>query len=169
MSKKPLMSEMLDDTRRYLEQAEKTDVSKLRDFLMTEPERPMIATGQGGSIPPAEYATLLYSSNCSIGKAMTCYDTHSVSDKAMQNAKLLLVSKGGGNIDVKAFKKRAESINKLHFHILSTGKLGFEFPDGFISIPNVITNFALLYKAFTGDADIVSKLTLSQKPEDNYT
>ena len=169
MSKKPLMSEMLDDTRRYLEQAEKTDVSKLRDFLMTEPERPMIATGQGGSIPPAEYAALLYSSNCSIGKAMTCYDTHSVSDKAMQNAKLLLVSKGGGNIDVKAFKKRAESINKLHFHMLSTGKLGFEFPDGFISIPNVITNFALLYKAFTGDADIVSKLTLSQKPEDNYT
>ena len=29
MSKKPLMSEMLDDTRRYLEQAEKTDVSGL--------------------------------------------------------------------------------------------------------------------------------------------
>ena len=169
MSKKPLMSEMLDDTRRYLEQAEKTDVSELRDFLMTEPERPMIATGQGGSIPPAEYAALLYSSNCSIGKAMTCYDSHSVSDSAMQNAKLLLVSKSGGNIDVKAFKKRAESINKQHFHILSTGKLGFEFPDGFISIPNVITNFALLYKAFTGDKDIVSKLALSEKPEDNYT
>ena len=169
MSKKTLMSEMLDETRRYLEQAEKTDVSKLRDFLMTEPERPMIATGQGGSIPPAEYAALLYSSNCSIGKAMSCYDTHSVSDTTMQNAKLLLVSKSGGNMDVKAFKKRAESINKQHFHILSTGKLGFEFPDGFISIPNVITNFALLYKAFTGDADIVSKLALSQKPEDNYT
>ena len=166
---KPLMSEMLDDTRRYLEQAEKTDVSELRDFLMTEPKRPMIATGQGGSIPPAEYAALLYSSNCSIGKAMSCYDTHSVSDTAMQNSKLLLVSKGGGNIDVKAFKKRAESINKQHFHMLSTGKLGFEFPDGFISIPNVITNFALLYKAFTGDTDIVSKLALSQKPEDNYT
>ena len=166
---KPLMSEMLDDTRRYLEQAEKTDVSKLRDFLMTEPERPMIATGQGGSIPPAEYAALLYSSNCSIGKAMSCYDTHSVSNTAMQNAKLLLVSKGGGNIDVKAFKKRADSINKKYFHMLSTGKLGFEFPDGFISIPNVITNFALLYKAFTGDADIVSKLALSEKPEDNYT
>ncbi len=169
MSKKPLMSEMLDDTRRYLEQAEETDVSELRDFLMTEPKRPMIATGQGGSIPPAEYAALLYSSNCSIGKAMTCYDTHSVSNTAMQNSKLLLVSKGGGNIDVKAFKKRAESINKQHFHMLSTGKLGFEFPDGFISIPNVITNFALLYKAFTGDADIVNKLALSQKPEDNYT
>ena len=166
---KPLMSEMLDDTRRYLEQAERTDVSKLRDFLLTEPERPMIATGQGGSLPPAEYAALLYSSHCSIGKAMSCYDTHSVSDTAMQNAKLLLISKGGGNIDVKAFKKRAESLNKQHFHMLSTGKLGFEFPDGFISIPNVITNFALLYKAFTGDADIVSKLALSQKPEDNYT
>ena len=166
---KPLMSEMLDDTRRYLEQAEKTDVSGLRDFLMTEPERPMIATGQGGSLPPAEYAALLYSSRCSIGKAMSCYDTHSVSDIAMQNSKLLLVSKGGGNIDVKAFKKRAESLNKQHFHMLSTGKLGFEFPDGFISIPNVITNFALLYKAFTGDADIISKLSLSQKYEENYT
>ena len=137
---KPLMSEMLDDTRRYLEQAEKTDVSKLRDFLMTEPERPMIATGQGGSLPSAEYAALLYSSHCSIGKAMSCYDTHSVSDTAMQNAKLLLISKGGGNIDVKAFKKRAESLNKKHFHMLSTGKLGF-----------------------------ISKLALSQKPEDNYT
>ena len=169
MSKKPLMSKMLDDTRRYLEQAEKIDVSELRHFLMTEPERPMIATGQGGSIPPAEYAALLYSSNCSIGKAMSCYDSHSVSDSAMQNAKFLLVSKSGGNIDVKTFKKRAESINKQHFHILSTGKLGFEFPDGFISIPNVITNFALLYKAFTGDKDIVSKLALSEKPEDNYT
>ena len=167
--KKPLMSEMLDDIRRYLEQAERTDVSKLRDFLLTEPERPMIATGQGGSLPPAEYAALLYSSHCSIGKAMSCYDTHSVSDTAMQNAKLLLISKGGGNIDVKAFKKRAESLNKQYFHMLSTGKLGFEFPDGFISIPNVITNFALLYKAFTGDADIVSKLVLSQVPEENYT
>ena len=167
--KKPLMSEMLDDIRRYLEQAERTDVSKLRDFLLTEPERPMIATGQGGSLPPAEYAALLYSSHCSIGKAMSCYDTHSVSDTAMQNAKLLLISKGGGNIDVKAFKKRAESFNKQYFHMLSTGKLGFEFPDGFISIPNVITNFALLYKAFTGDADIVSKLALSQVPEENYT
>ena len=166
--KKPLMSEMLDDIRRYLEQAERTDVSKLRDFLLTEPERPMIATGQGGSLPPAEYAALLYSSHCSIGKAMSCYDTHSVSDTAMQNAKLLLISKGGGNIDVKAFKKRAESLNKQYFHMLSTGKLGFEFPDGFISIPNVITNFALLYKAFTGDADIVSKLALSQVPEENY-
>ena len=166
---KPLMSEMLDDTRRYLEQAERTDVSKLRDFLMKDPERPMIVTGQGGSLPPAEYAALLYSTNGSIGKAMSCYDTHSVSDVAMQNSKLLLVSKGGGNIDVKAFKKRAQSINKQYFHMLSTGKLGFEFPDGFISIPNVITNFALLYKAFTGDADIVSKLALSQKPEDNYT
>ena len=166
---KPLMSEMLDDTRRYLEQAEETDVSELRDFLMTEPERPMIATGQGGSLPPAEYAALLYSSHCSIGKAMSCYDTHSVSDTAMQNAKLLLISKGGGNLDVKAFKKRAESLNKKHFHMLSTGKLGFEFPDGFISIPNVMTNFALLYKAFTGDAAIVSKLALSQKPEDNFT
>ena len=166
---KPLMSEMLDDTRIYLEKAERTDVSKLREFLMMEPTRPLIATGQGGSLPPAEYAALLYSSHCSIGKAMSCYDTRAVSDAAMKNAKLLLISKGGGNIDVKAFKKRAKAVNEPYFHLLSTGKLGFEFPDGFISIPNVITNFALLYKAFTGNADIVSKLALSPKPEENYT
>ena len=166
---KPLMSETLDDIRRYLEKAEKTDVSKLRDFFMKEPERPMIATGQGGSLPPAEYAALLYSSHCSVGKAMSCYEAHAVSDTAMQNAKLLLVSKSGGNIDVKEFKNRAESLNKQHFHMLSTKKLGFTYPSGFISIPNVITNFALLYKAFTNDADIVSKLALSKKPEDNYT
>lgn len=165
---KPLMSEMLNDIKIYLEQAQTTDTTKLRNFLTTTPERPLIVTGQGGSLPAAEYAALLYGSCCSVGRAMSCYDSYSVSDAAMQNAKLLLVSKSGANLDVKAFKKRAERLNKEHFHILSTKKLGFQFPDGFISVPNAISNFALLYKTFTGDVDFVQKLALSKVSADNY-
>ena len=47
--KKPLMSELLKDTRKYLEQAQQTDVEPLRQFLFTEPERPLITMGHGGS------------------------------------------------------------------------------------------------------------------------
>lgn len=40
---KPLMSELLKDTRRYIEQAEQADVEPLRQFLFNELERPLIA------------------------------------------------------------------------------------------------------------------------------
>ena len=35
--KKPLMSELLKDTRKYLELAQQTDVEPLRQFLLTDP------------------------------------------------------------------------------------------------------------------------------------
>ena len=39
---KPLMSELLKDTRKYLKQAEQADVESLREFLFNEPERPFL-------------------------------------------------------------------------------------------------------------------------------
>ena len=42
---KKLMSELLTDTRKYIEQAEHADVESLRQFLLTDPERPLIAMG----------------------------------------------------------------------------------------------------------------------------
>lgn len=47
---KPLMSQLLNDTRKYIEQAEQTDVESLRQFFFTDPERPLVAMGHGGSI-----------------------------------------------------------------------------------------------------------------------
>ena len=46
---KKLMSELLTETRMYIEQAERTDVEPLRQFLLNNPERPLIAMGHGGS------------------------------------------------------------------------------------------------------------------------
>ena len=65
---KPLMSELLKDTRKYIEQAEQTDVEPLRQFLFNEPERPLIAMGHGGSHSSAAYAALLYGTNCGLGR-----------------------------------------------------------------------------------------------------
>ena len=60
---KPLMSELLKDTRKYIEQAERTDVEPLRQFLFNEPERPLIAMGQpwGMAVPILLPPTLPYS------------------------------------------------------------------------------------------------------------
>ena len=69
--KKPLMSELLKDTRKYLEQAQQTDVEPLHQFLFNEPERPLITMGHGGSHSSASFAALLYGTNCSLGKVMT--------------------------------------------------------------------------------------------------
>ena len=55
---KPLMSELLKDTRKYLEQAELTDVEPLRQFLFSNPERPLIAMGHGGSHSSAAFADM---------------------------------------------------------------------------------------------------------------
>ena len=43
---KPLMSELLTDTRKYIELAEKADVDALRQFLFNEPERSLDAIGE---------------------------------------------------------------------------------------------------------------------------
>ena len=56
---KPLMSELLTQTRKYIEQAEQADVESLHQFLFNKPERPLIAMGHGGSHSSAAYAALL--------------------------------------------------------------------------------------------------------------
>lgn len=163
---KPLMSKLLKDTRKYLEQADQTDVEPLRQFLFTEPERPLIAMGHGGSHSSAAYAALLYGTNCGLGRAITPYQANSLSDKTMKNSKLLLVSKSVKNQDAIYIAKRMNAVNPDHSYIF---KLPFDVPDGFISIGGTFAYFSLLYKAFTGDTDFSHKLALSPESADNYT
>ena len=163
---KPLMSELLTETRKYIEQAEQADVASLRQFLFNEPERPLIAMGHGGSHSSAAYAALLYGTNCGLGRAMTPYQANSLSDATLKNAKQLLVSKSVKNLDAVYIAKRMNAVNPEHSYIF---KLPFDVPDGFISIGGTFAYFSLLYKAFTGDADFSRKLTLSSEPADNYT
>ena len=183
---KPLMSELLKDTRKYIEQAEQTDVEPLRQFLFNEPERPLIM-GHGGSHSSAAYAALLYGTNCGLGRVVTPYQANSLSDDTLRNAKLLLISKSLKNQDAKYIAKRMARVNpeyscaftmqheennnmKRFKKACPTGLVNraFDLPGGFISVNGTIAYFSLLYKAFTGDTDFARKLALSDKLEDNF-
>ena len=185
---KPLMSELLKDTRKYLEQAEQADVESLRQFLFNEPERPLITMGHGGSHSSASYAALLYGTNCGLGKVMTPYQCNSLSDETLRNSKLLLISKSLMNQDVEYIANRMARINpkyscaftmqqKENANMKRMKKAcphglinhAFELPHGFISVNGTFAYFSLLYKAFTGDNNFANKLALSDKLEDNFT
>ena len=185
---KPLMSDLLKDTRKYIEQAEQTDVEPLRQFLFNEPERPLITMGHGGSHSSASYAALLYGTNCGLSKVVTPYQCNSLSDETLRNSKLLLISKSLKNQDAVYIAGRMARVNPEHSCALTmthsdnpnmkrmkracpNGVINreFEFPDGFISVNGTFAYFSLLYKAFTGDNDFSRKLALSAKPEDNFT
>jgi ADP-ribosylglycohydrolase len=185
---KSLMSQLLNDTRMYIEQAEQTDVESLRQFLFTDPERPLIAMGHGGSHPSAAYASLLYGTNCGLGRAVTPYQANSLSDETLKNSKLLLISKSLMNQDAVYIAQRMARTNPEHSCVLimtdadnanmkrmlkscPNGVINhpFDLPDGFISVNGTFAYFSLLYKAFTDDADFSSKLALSANPVDNFT
>ena len=187
-SQKPLMSELLKDTRKYLKQAEQADVEPLRQFFFNEPERPLITMGHGGSHSSASYAALLYGTNCGLGKVMTPYQCNSLSDETLRNSKLLLVSKKLENQDVVYIANRMARVNPEYscaFTMQQTVNanmkrmkkacpnglvnFAFDFPDGFISVNGTVAYFSLLYKAFTGDNDFADKLALSDKFDDNFT
>ena len=164
---KSLMSQLLTDTRKYIEQAEQTDVESLRQFFFTAPEMPRIAMGHGGSHPSAAYAALLYGTNCGLGRAITPYQANSLSDKTLQTAKMLLISKSLMNQDAVYIAQRMARVNPQHSQIL--GSQDMDLPKGFISVNGTFAYFSLLYKAFTGDTDFSRKLALSSEPADNFT
>jgi hypothetical protein len=187
-AKKPLMSELLKDTRKYLEQAQQTDVEPLRHFLFTEPERPLVAMGHGGSHSSASYAALLYGTNCGLGRVMTPYNANSLSDETLRNSKLLLISNSLMNQDAVYIANRMVNVNPEHSCVFTmTHKetesmrrmkkaipdgfvnRPFDLPHGFISVNGTFAYFSLLYKAFTGDSNFASKLALSDKLDDNFT
>ena len=185
---KPLMSELLKDTRKYLEQAEQTDVEPLRQFLFNEPERPLITMGHGGSHSSAAFAALLYGTNCGLGKVMTPYQCNSLSDETLKNSKLLLISKSLKNQDAVYIADRMDRVNPEYScaftmtHDVNDNmkrmkksnpnsliNCPFDLPRGFINVNGTFAYFSLLYKAFTGDNDFAGKLALSDKLEDNFT
>ena len=185
---KKLMSELLTDTCKYIEQAEKTNIEQLRHFFHSDPERPLIAMGHGGSHSSAAYAALLYGTNCALGRAVTPYQANSISDTTFRHSKLLLFSSSLMNQDAIFIANRMAQVNPQHSCVLTmTGKENdnirrqktscpngiinypFECNDGFIAVNSTFTYFSLLYKAFTGDRDFAHRLVLSSEPCDNYT
>ncbi len=185
---KKLMSELLTDTRKFIEQAERTDVESLRHFLLSDPERPLIAMGHGGAHSSASYAALLYGTNSSLGRVVTPYQANSLSDQTLRNSKLLLVSTSLKNQDAVYIADRMIRVNPEHSCALTMShdentimkrmrKINpnsiichiFDCANGFISVNGTFVYFSLLYKAFTGDTDFSRKLALSSESADNYT
>ena len=185
---KKLMSELLTETRMYIEQAERTDVEPLRQFLLNNPERPLIAMGHGGSHSSAAYAALLYGTNCGLGRAVTPYQANSLSDETLYNSKLLLISKSLKNQDAVYISQRMawtnpacscvltmtqdDNANVRHMKKTNPNSVinyPFDLPDGFISVNGTFAYFSLLYKSYTGDADFSHNLALSPVSAENYT
>lgn len=184
---KALMSTLLTNTRAYLEQAERADAEPLRQFLFSNPERPLIAMGHGGAHSSASYAALLYGANCGLGRVVTPYLANSLSDQTLRNSKLLLVSTSLKNQDAVYIANRMIRVNPEHSCALTMSRdenaiikrmlqsnpnsvirHHFERDKGFISVNGTFAYFALLYKAFTDDDDFSHKLALSTDSADNY-
>ena len=191
-----LMSEIVANAENILRYVQdRVDVSGLTKFLDTEPTRPLIAAGHGGMFSIAVYAALLYGINKGLGRAVTCYSCNSLSDATIKNSKVLLCSRSMANIDIDYIAKRCLKLNKDFTCAMRTNsdledekscsktveklmdcKFSFfldvndiELSEHFIGISSVFLYTGILYKAFSGDTDFVSKLELYKNPLENYT
>ena len=168
-----------------LTQAATADVAPLRSFLLSDPSRPLIATGSGGAESVADFAALLYGARGGMSSAVTPYTLNSYSDEAFRTSKLLLVSKGGHNNDIVFSAKRGLSVNPsgTASFTLSTGDrnevrkaflkagsaLSFDLPglkahDGFVSVETPVAYFALLCRVFDPGCNLSKYMTVPEKP-----
>ena len=181
------MCVLMTDTRNYIEQADQAELESLRQFLLTNPERPLIAMGPVVAHSSSSHAALLHGPNCGLGRVVTPYQANSFSDETLRNSKLLLVSTSLKNQDAVYIADRMIRVNPQHSCALTMShdenavmkrmqktnpnsviRHTFEHSNGFISVNGTFAYFSLLYKAFTGDADFSNKLALSSAPADNY-
>lgn len=177
---KPLASGLLKEAGEIIRFAEEADVSRFRNWLLTDRKRPLITIGNGGK--HTTYPALLYQMMASIGKAATPLEFATMSPEAIKNSKVLILSNGGANIDIKYATKRAFKYNKENtacftftdddenimvktFGLDQSFVFKNHFYDGFVSIRSKILTYALLYKAFSGDTSFADKI----RSEGKYT
>ena len=168
-----------------LDQARAADISPLRQFLLDNPGKPLVATGSGGAETVADFAALLYGARGGLSAAVSPYTLNSYSDEALGTAKLLLVSKGGHNNDIVFAARRGLSVNpgSTASFTLYTGErnevrklfakagspLSFDIPgltvhDGFVSTGTPVMYYALLCRAFDPGCDLTRYARLPEKP-----
>lgn len=169
------MKESPIDYGSLLAQAAQADIAPLRSFLLSDPSRPLVATGSGGAASVADFAALLYGARGGVASVVTPYTMNSYSDEALKSSKLLLVSKGGHNNDIVFAAKRGLSVNpsgtasftlytgdrnEVRKAFLKAGSaLSFDIPglkvhDGFVSTGTPVTYFALLSRVFDPGCDL---------------
>ena len=172
-NRQPLASELLKEASDIIKFAEQADTSRFREWLLRDRIRPLICLGNGGK--HTTYPALLYQMMSSIGKSATPLEFATMSPEAIGNSKVLILSNGGANPDIKYATKRAAKYNKDNtacftftdtddnimvktFGLEQSFVFKNDFYDGFISIRSKILTYALLYKAFSGDASFADKI-----------
>lgn len=172
-----------------IEWAEKQQVDGLSKFFMTSSNIPMYCFSSGGSLSTLHYASLLYETCNGVAKALSPLMMASISDDTLKNSKILVLSSSGDNPDVRYMVERLIDIKPKGLGILTkeNNKNGnylvkklkpitsnwFMYnwlsAPGFISSISPFCNFSLIYKAFTGDSDIASKLSIDTTSEICYS
>lgn len=186
---KARFSDSLDHFEEVVRWSQDQDTDALRSFLLKDSHLPLICISSGGASAPLHYASLLYGTHNGFSSAITPLAFASVSDAAVQNSKILILSNSGKGVDPEYTGRRAFTLNPEHSACVTTPsednvliprarKTGaqafvYDWPEfgckGFVSSLSHIATFGLFYKAFTGDSDFASKLSFSKLPQDSFT
>lgn len=152
--------------------AQSQDVEALREFLLSAPNRPLIAIGSGGASSVCEYASLLCGATVGLSRAYTPLSAFSIGDDVIKSSKVLLVSHSGHNQDIVNIGKRCVKLNSQHTANLTTRDsadnklkdivspaLSFNYisdiKDGFISVGSTIAAISLLCRAFKPNVNLM--------------
>lgn len=185
-NKKELWSEVLAEIPLMFSIAEQDDITPLRKFLFEKPEIPMLFIGSGGA--NGSFISMLYGMNAGVGKDITPLQFSCMSDEAIRNSRILLLSKGGRNDDIVYAAKRAVAINPentacLTFRDTEENRMVKvlkgtsariilynhpEIHDGFTSLRGKFHKYGLILRAFTKTPQILPQLRISLKSDDCY-
>lgn len=187
--KRFIYSENLNTIPQVLDWSVKQDVERFRRFLVEQPNIPLYCFSSGGASSTLHYVALLYETNRGMAKSLTGLAISSISDEALKSSKILIYSKSGNGVDTKNLVNRATAINPKGVGGLSrdngeenylictlkkftTNWFQYKFPGlkgSFISTTSNIAAMCLVYKAFTGDSDIASKLHVDVTPSNCFS
>ena len=177
-------SECMQSIPQLLRWVDNQDVSDLQAYLFSNPTTPLICSASGGSTSSAIYAAMLYSTNKGIGKAISPLMFASLSEQAISNVKVLILSQSGNGCDVEYVAQKATRFNPrmtacLTRYDSSKGNktvdiirkvsnhwfmYNWKDYDCFISTLSPFAMFGLLYRAFTNNK-IMDNLNIELEPE----
>lgn len=178
------MNELQNTLQVAIDQTLAAELGPIRDFLITNPAEPLIATGAGGAETAGDFAALLYGARGGVSTSVSPYTLNSYSDEALRTAKILLISKGGHNNDIIFATRRALEVNPDRtaainfsdgdenkalkiFLKMGSGKC-FVVPmrgvhDGFVSTGTSLSYFSLFTRIFQPGVDLGKYRTVPEK------
>ena len=185
MANKVTFADSLNMISEALKWAEGQDIRQLRNFFMDDSQKPLYCLASGGSYSAVDYAALLYEVNKGMAKALTPLSLSSVSDDALKASKILFTTSEGRGHDEKYVAKRAAKANPENTcAIVRNGgddndvvkklrKAGSKWlvyewltlSKSFIATIDTVCKFGLFYRAFSGENEILDKLSVNLTPE----